>query len=248
MRALLFGLVLGCGGALESTTPDGSLGDGGPHDARSDQAIGDATGWTTCSSPNGARVCKGPNQCPTSDCMLCESSGSALGICATSTNSAQLTVGCSNLWPCVDGRYCINLSLDYESASEDLVRLFEANDASARLRYADLSDWTGQYLSIPQTCPALPGLRLCGGPCPTCGPGEVCSGRSPLHPYSRCVPNSNAQLACTRAKPQCPMGTQCSVLKVQPDAQALADHEGSCIPTAECLAMASSYPGGAECL
>jgi hypothetical protein len=150
MRALLVAFVVGCGGIIQSATSDGGIGDSGDHDVRTD-AGGDGGGWTKCSSPNGARVCRGPNQCPESDCLLCESAGAALGACSTSTNFEQLTGGCSSLYPCTDGRYCINLGVNYASASEDLARLFEANNASARLRYADLLDGT-----IPRHSADLP--------------------------------------------------------------------------------------------
>lgn len=125
------------------------------------------------------------------------------------------------------------------------------------VRYADRSAYTGEALPTPETCPSFPGLSLCGGACGSCGPGATCLGRSPLHPYSICVPNSPALdgvAQCGQYVKSCsgdpynrPVSYSCLVFKVDDASQPLADSSGLCAPDAICQAAAQYYPGGAYC-
>lgn len=97
-------------------------------------------------------------------------------------------------------------------------------------------------------------MRLCGGPCgKTCAPDEVCTGRSPLHPYSLCLPDlriAGFGYTCRAdgKTPRCPQDDYCFVFKVQPEAQAYANANGLCMGKAACQAAASALPGGALCV
>ena len=126
----------------------------------------------------------------------------------------------------------------------DVGQLFAENGAANRVRYADWSAWTGAALPSPTSCPTFNGFSICGGNCTPCGSGNICTGRSPKHPYGLCVGGTNP--GCGSPNWTCPSGQSCMVF-VDPGEQAIADAQGMCFPTAECKAIASSYPGGADC-
>lgn len=240
--------MLGCGGIAVSPSSDSGINGDGASDA---SFSGD--GWTQCSAPDGLKVCGGSGKCsfPEKVCnCVADSTGTHKDLSACLSNDTIGLLGPDPFWPCRygcrDGAYCIADVTNDDCAPENLTRLYVMNGAGAdKIRYADESDWTGKFLEVPPTCPSLPGVPLCGGACPPCKTGEACTGRSPLHPYSVCIPQPNAY--CSRAKPACPGGMSCFTFKVQPDAQPIADKAGYCIPTAACQAAASSYPGGANC-
>ena len=131
-----------------------------------------------------------------------------------------------------------------------------ANDKD-RLRYADFGLFTGAPLPTPTKCDAFAGFQICGGACGPCGAGQTCTGRSPLHPYSFCVADSlacsvgsQAPQTCT-GKPLpsgcCPAAEGCFTFTVEAEAQALSDKNGTCIPLAQCQALAAGLPGGGTC-
>lgn len=237
-------VVLGaCGGQLPLDRDAGA-------DAGGDSEPGE---WTTCSSPGGHRVCYGPNHCFV-DKKVCEFclNGSTfdvtdvvtLGWCAPDPGKA--TEACSSA---ADGKVCFQPfpALDFFDVTGDpeLGLLLLRNGGGDRVRYADYGLFDGTPLPEPVTCPVLNSARICGGNCGGCAPGEVCHGRSPLHPYGFCV--SRTALICDAAKPTCSTGTGCFVFKVQPAAQPLADTDGLCLPAAVCLDLAANLPGGGAC-
>lgn len=230
-------------------------------DGGRDDAAFDAADWTTCSSPNGQRVCKGPNACPSDDPVCaggCLNGAGftgmpdALGACG---RSPGLKVGIY-CWDAPDGDVCLSLappgpSVDWApgAGSFELGLLFLQNGAGARVRYADLGLFDGTPLPLPTACPTLQSVRICGGNCGGCAPNEVCHGRSPLHPYGFCI----AALAgyvdrCDFAKPACTRPIDdCFAFTVQTEAQALGDRHAICVPKAGCQELETKYPGGGKC-
>jgi hypothetical protein len=228
-----------CGGGVAGS----SLQDAGHGEA-------DAV-WTQCSTPGDLRVCGGPAGCDatgkTCDCLrLCGDAGD-LAVCSTPAFPTGPSAIC---FLCRDGNVCI---MEQPCSMTDLVCvpfemgvLFANNGAADRVRYADFSRWTGDQLPEPNTCPSLSGATVCGGHCGGCANGEICTGRSPLHPYGICV----AQAKSCRGGQAGACGSQsegCFTFKVQPDVQALATINGICLPLGQCQAIAGELPGGGTC-
>ena len=118
-----------------------------------------------------------------------------------------------------------------------------------RVGYADRGVWTGDPLPLPKTCPAIPDVPTCGGFCGGCPVGEICTGRSPLHPYGICVPETAG--ICSRVAgvngDKCSVSDGCFIFSVEPEHQKVADATGFCLPLAECQAIAAKLPGGGRC-
>jgi hypothetical protein len=110
------------------------------------------------------------------------------------------------------------------------------------LRYADFGLWSGARLPAPDTCPTFTEFQVCGGSCGGCAVGEVCTGRSPLHPYGFCKPNFD----CTCVG-DAGASNGCFRYSVEPSAQAIADQHAFCLPLAMCQALAAKLPGGGTC-
>jgi hypothetical protein len=196
---------------------------------------------------NDARVCQGPNACPTDDGCRCFAQDQvAVGVCVQElpqTPCAQGDTGAcvTPVEPCDDAtqQYC------WYAAPYDLALLLALNGAPARARYGDYSDWTGQPLPEPTTCPSISSVEICGPSCPSCPPNTFCHGRSPVHPFGVCFA-SNGDV-CSPHYP-CAPGKSCFVFTVQPDAQTLSNGAGFCLDAAECSDLAQNLPGGGACL
>ncbi len=256
--ALVVLASLGCGAVAPDDSDGGSANDGGTRDAADGMAEAEA-GWTQCSAPNGLAVCDGPN-CPSisdtcncaDDALFGKADGGALSYCVNDAYAQYGSPADDCEFGCLDGNYCMALVWhwpdNFVCSPPDMKRLYEQNGAADRIHYADWSTYTGDALPTPATCPTLPGVPLCGGPCAPCGTAQRCTGRSPLHPYSLCVPEvGNLNPGCSTAKPACPAGHSCFTFKVDSASQPLADSHGYCMPTADCQAAASSLPGGGSC-
>lgn len=243
-------------GAL-STAPvaiscGGGVSRGGP--GATDAATPDADGvWTQCSTPDGLMICGGPSACSANNCSClraCDDAGE-LAICATPAFPTGAAALCFH---CKDGNVCV---MEQLCAPTDLVCvpytlgvLFAKNGGAARVRYADFSDWTGDPLPEPDNCPTLNGVNVCGGHCGACGSGEVCTGRSPLHPFGICVAaeSGGCRIDQVGSNGYCGDSTKsCFTFKVQPAAQAVANINGLCLSLAQCEAFASQLPGGGTC-
>lgn len=247
MRSVTAGLVAGgvlaaaCGGQLA------------PGDAGVDAP--DASG---CVSGNYA-VCGGPEECSPPDCHCYQELESSLspttGICASPPGSRwEYPFGdlCS---PGSDGHICVLLTivattLGWVDAPFELGQLLAANGSADRVRYADLGSWTGEPIPEPSSCPDLGNVRACGGMCGGCTTGEVCVGRSPLHPVGFCDTNHFGECSASphQGHPGCTTpGDECFVYVVQPEAQAVADDAGKCLPAVDCETLATRLPGGGKC-
>ena len=265
MRAcILLAVCLACGGRIKGSSDAGTI-------ASPDAGL--PNGWTTCTSPNGAIVCGGPgNQCdqacPHDGCENVTVAGQqpALRACDDpATAAASLGVDPSaDCHECQDGDLCIDpapllpLNPTQEPINENLCvisdygALYSANGYGAFVAYADHSTYTGDPLPVEATCPQIPGVPLCGGPCGSCPTGFSCTGRSPLHPYSLCLEDSVPDPAgvtayCCRGVNHCNAGRECFTFKVDDAGQQGADDKGLCINQATCEAAAAAYPGGAYC-
>lgn len=257
--ALLLSAILaqGCSGETSTTQPDGPQGDASvDHDGDAPPPIDAAPDAATqCSSPEGIRVCRGPANCP---------EGGAE--CKTCTQQAAAAAGaCLESWPFVpkpcwlpaDGDACASIfgaPDDLWAVPFSVAELYARNGAGAdSVRYADFGLFTGEPLPAPSTCPSAVNVPACGGACGGCPTGRKCTGRSPLHPFGLCVPDSPTGFSCTGSsvisKPEsCPKGSGCFTFQVEAKAQPLADRYSFCLPILECVAAAASLPGGGECL
>ena len=239
----------GCGVALASAT--GALwscgGRTSSNQEPADAGLDAATTPPECLAEGGYIACRGTNDCPTEseECLQCFGDPDAAGLCGTAAMAGQGTDFCP---VCSDGNVCIQLYIQsgYLCLPFNVGQLLANNGAADRVRYADWSQWTGQALPEPTEC-ADGGLPLCGGLCAPCPQDSICTGRSPLHPYGFCVPKTWS--ACTKAEPGCASsGNRCFVFTDPADAQALANDNGLCLPSAECEALGAGYPGGGACL
>ena len=234
-------MALACGGTVV-TPVDGGTDSNAFVDASVDGG--------PCRTVSGAHGCGGPNNCTWSDkvCGGCLPDSfhrtGAFSVCGNDILEAGAFVFCQD--GCRDGDICANLTADpkpqYECAREDVGPLFASNGASDRLLYADWSSWSGQPLPTRDVCPGAAGYSLCGGPCPTCGPAQTCTGRSPTHPFSLCIPRPHGY--CTKSMPSCANGQSCFLWNTGPR----SDDAGYCMPTSECQAAAAGIPGGGLCV
>lgn len=247
-------LVVACGGRL--------AGDDGGLDASTDSGMDGEAGYTACSTPEGFRICGTP-ACSNNDpsCGACASNDqNRIGICGTTlVDNPLLQRGCDQ-W-CPDGSICVELFLGeiyYRCGPYSLGVLLEKYSPDSTIaRYADLSAWTGDSLPEPNTCPASAGYQLCGGACSPCPVGDICAGRSPLHPWGVCVPDSpppdqehTIDDAGTFDGPTTcagDAGEAVFVFKVDSPSQSTAAKYGRCMPLAMCQALAATYPGGGAC-
>ena len=135
----------------------------------------------------------------------------------------------------------------WDAAPFSLGTLFANNGAADRVRYPDMSHWTGEALPSPTTCPALNVAHLCGLSCGDCPADYSCYGRSPLHPYSVCVPPVNDSCSRKAGTPCADPSNKCFTFKVEDVDQSTADFRSLCFPVDQCLDLTQNLPGGAFC-
>jgi len=237
--------LLGCKNTVSTTAGGGGSSGSNTTTGGGEPAI--------CHDGQGHYLCGGPNKCPgpNANCPDCTFFGGNLPgtIGVGACYGPDLTVDALDVLSCADGKvfqgvvdnspiYCI---------PADRIPLFCANKSDSILRYVDYSGPVvcGEPLPVPSTCPAVSGFQLCGPSCGACSPDRLCTGRSPTHPYSICVPNNGG---CNATVPCATAGNGCFLFTVDAADQPLADLRGFCMPNAECLAAAKDYPGGAKCI
>ena len=240
-----------CGGQSVSV----ALQEGGLGDANDASATGfDA--WTKCRAPDGVEVCGMP-QCSDDQCACYVggdnvADGGILEYCGTSPGVTAYP--CS---PCSVDEVCLDrythafdpLGLYGLCEPVGLGVLFGRNDAGDRVWFSDFSSWSEDAIAPASVCPTIPGVSLCGDPCGQCPQGEMCTGRSPVHPFGWCAPAKRFPLLprCTAGTNSCGSGAACFTYAVQAAAQRVADANGFCMEITLCDALASQLPGGARC-
>jgi hypothetical protein len=252
-------LAAGCGGQTSGDGPGGAgtggtgASGGAPVDAATGGAAGAAGaadgGWTECSTPDFAVCGEG---CPEGrpGCVFClrPPAPDLFGICAESLNPDER-------WEKPrDGRVVITHDASFTDESPSLTEvafsggLFLAQHGQAdRVAYADRGLFTGDPLPEPTTCPSLPAGQVCGAHCGGCPVGQICTGRSPLHPYGICVAEGASGCRYPRERDwTCTSGEACFVFTVEAERQFLANRFGFCLPKDHCDAY-RTLPGGAEC-
>ena len=233
----------------------GSTGDGGAGGsagAALDAGVGADAGWTNCSAPEW-KGCGTPD-CPDGrkDCTLCSISGDAglLGTCAGSLLSNDVGDKPSDGRVLLSGQGSFStVPLFLENVPYNAGIIVANHGQVDRLGYADRGVWTGDALPMPKTCPSIPDVPTCGGYCGGCPVGQICTGRSPLHPYGICIPENAGVCSTVSSVPgdQCASGEGCFIFKVEAAHQKVADATGFCVPLKECQAMAANLPGGGFC-
>jgi hypothetical protein len=249
-------VMAACGG--RTANPATSTSDGGGGGDANDTGVetgGDDADSPNpaCVSPSGYALCGGPNGCfPPSGrgqgtaCWSCNPDyGYDMVLCA----NAVVPIGPGAGVATPGQVYVEGLAPDaWEPVPFDVGQLFASNGAVDRVRYADWSAWTGAALPNPSSCPAFSAFSTCGGSCAPCSTGLTCTGLSPTHAYGVCVDASTPQEFCdTQQGWVCPSGDACVVFQDDAQDQPFADHAGFCFPAATCQAIASEYPGGANC-
>ena len=225
----------------------GSSGSGGGTDA----GAGTDAGWTDCSAPDWSG-CNTPD-CPDqrTGCTVCfDYTDHLMSSCAESLQHVDF----SDIPP--DGRIFLSdqpafttAPLYLEGVPYNAGILVAKHGQADRLGYADRGVWTGDPLPMPKTCPSIPDVPTCGGYCGGCPLGQVCTGRSPLHPYGICIPHDAG--VCSHVTgingSKCSSSEGCFIFKVEAAHQTVADATGFCVPLKECQAMAANLPGGGFC-
>lgn len=255
-------LSVGCGGVTQAQGSGGAAGSGGivggAAGVSGGQAGSDAGGtggtsdggWTECSTPDWLAC--GVPECPAgrpgcSSCLPADEPG-LLGTCGESLNPGFVIYkpADGNIFVATGATVSIPL-LIYEVPFSAGV-FIAAHGQTDRLAYADLGVWTGEPIPAPTDCKPVPGTEICGGYCGGCSVGNICTGRSPLHPYGICVPTLGDLCSINPAKPEkCQSGEACFVFQVEEARQPMADARGFCLPTAVCQASAAGLPGGGFC-
>lgn len=251
----VFALLLGCNTVTVEPSGGGNsgasatTGAGGAAQGGADAGV-DAK-WTDCSSPAGFQVCGGTHDCPQADCSSCmDPKADHVNLCVNDAVTGQFSI--SQCYLCRDGGICFLSSFNnspgaWTCASYDVGVLFAGNGGADMVRYSDYGLWSGQPLPEPATCPKTDGVTLCGGQCGGCPVGQVCTGRSALHPYGMCIADDVGN--CDMAKKfTCQVGEACLFYVVEPEAQPLADQNGYCLPIDACEKTAANLPGGSKCV
>lgn len=258
--------VAACGGTM-ATQADGGGAEFAEPDSASivDGGEEGAGGWTQCSAPGDVKICGGQGTACWGNVAACNcppfTDEANAGESIASNDLATCTSSPGLGYDCPDGTVMVAVPAStadpdpdlaaYQCVPEDVGILYAKNGWSRAVRYADYSLYTGDSVPRPPTsCPSIPGLTLCGGACGSCPSGQVCTGRSPLHPYSFCVPHykgNTDQIKANGSKyAACGQGYGCFAFTVQARAQSLAYLDTDCIPADMCAA-AKNLPGGAQC-
>lgn len=225
--------------------PDATTGDCASQ--TSDAPLAAIDGGAECRISNGTEKCS--RSCPScGDGVLCIGFEDRAGdpapfnICDYGLASIDVggpCTGCSTALPLCSWLHgiCVSQSLCEGFASEGFPQA---------CIWADKTNWTPGETIAPPACDCPADGILCGGSCGDCASGEVCSGRSPTHPFGVCVAKNSRD--CRRdGSLACPSGFACLTYVVEAANQTLADENGTCLPVDRCAATGRVLPGGANC-
>lgn len=267
--------ALGCGGRLEGVDDGNARDGGGAGDSAADARDAEGDGWTQCTAPGGYAVCGGASAACASEmsnpnCKQCvykltgvPGRENDVGVCYAP--DVEWTRPDAGLYPapyfCRDG-FVLVADPSSAYAGQDgapdgahyaacvrfeIAQLYANNGWAKAARYTDFSHFTGDALPTPTTCPSVPGIQLCGGACgDTCPDGTHCTGRSPDHPYSVCVPDPSG-LWCSSNAARGDQGWGCFAFSVPPEDKNIVKTISYCVPADWCHAAAAGLPGGGMC-
>jgi len=117
--------------------------------------------------------------------------------------------------------------------------------------FSDFSPFSLDPIPAPESCAdEITTWPTCAPGCSACPGGEVCSGRSPLHPVGLCFPDAKDKAPTNCGKnQQCSKGDFCFVWATsKPFYGEKAELEGVCLAEQSCLQVAKYLPGGGACL
>lgn len=251
----LAALVVGCGGEVRQSPAGGSGGGAGAPDGGS-AGFGGATGgtagsgWTECSTPD--YLFCGVPECPERPgCSLCSPAQEPglHGTCAESLTPDEHYRRPADGMILVFGESPPAAPYTPHEAPFSAGVFLAAHGEAERLSYADRGLWTGEPIPSPSSCPPDSAVDICGGYCGGCNIGQICTGRSPKHPYGLCVPTNSGicSLDPNVKGDSCESGELCFVFKVEAEHQLLADGIGFCLAKEVCQAAAADLPGGGRC-
>jgi hypothetical protein len=239
-----------------------------------DAAAGDDGGWTACTAPGGYRICGAQDtpcaanaQDPMCDCRRAfqfPHPPNDVDICAGGD------IADADYWLppyfCPDGFLVVATPASTYNEPDgslwaggfnayvhiEIAQLYARNGWAAAARYADFSHFTGDPLPTPSSCPQVNGIQLCGGPCgDSCPAGTHCTGRSPGHPYSVCIPEPSSTECGAGANgayfARGDDGWGCFAFQVPAQDQGIIPSAAYCTPISWCRAAAANLPGGGQC-
>lgn len=265
-------VVLGACGGQVAIGERSSDADAATSDVWGDEASGDER--EPCRSTSGVRICGGAQaQCPELDTSACPGLGCSPAWSESSAAPAGGGVCWSDAkevikrscWMCGDGEACIQRTEgELVCVPSDVCEALWGVGVRDVCRYSDKSAYDGEPIPDgPAGCPEViadpvnpPQAKLCGGVCGGCDGPELCTGRSPRHPFGMCfASNDESPCSVTAAGvvPGCipdsswPNNEYCAVFDVEsPDVPA-AEKYGACIHYSRCLELAKLLPGGLHC-
>jgi hypothetical protein len=211
----MLGCCAACGGRTSAAFQSLSQIDSGEDGSDGGLAMDSAAGaWTPCTSPDGVELCGGT--CGAASGCACLSPASdpgALELCLNSTGYDS--TACYNT--CGATQVCINFNTDdvvpdYTCEPWSAGIMFASAGQGSRVRYSDFAFWDGSDIPPLASCPVTGGrLAFCDGVCGGCDAGQVCTGRSPIHPVGWCA--SPPYEGCSTANNRCSSaGTSCLTL------------------------------------
>lgn len=197
--------------------------------------------------------------CPGVGCLSSEDiqsdAAAAAGVCWADMKSiAQFPCGACN-----DGEVCLEqATTGLVCVPEDVCRALWDLGVRDVCRYADFHPYDGRPLPTPtSSCPPAPaGFEVCGATCDACDQGERCVGRSPDHPFGICRDEFSATGTAPTDFKRCwdtlghlapTSGYGCAAFATSVGDESLAKEWAVILRTADCLAIAPTFPGGLRC-
>lgn len=249
-------MLLACGNTTDASIAAAGW-DGGAAGAGSVAGSGGfsgagGVGWGGETDPCGEgewQAC-GVAECPTMrpGCSLCAAAGEGLvSACieSVSVEDVYYKPADGNLFLALDSDVSVS-AIEVPFEATQVVTRFGGGE---RLAYADRGLWTGAALPTPISCPPpSAGVQLCGGGCGGCPSDQLCTGRSPKHPWGICV-DIDAFICAVgnTTNKRCASGEGCFSFVVEPEHQAFANETGFCMSKAVCTETADVIPGGGLC-